>query len=141
MWGLTGNMDPRLVSDGKALDVAYDAGEGNPKRTAEVTINGEWSREDYWCHFMLMSVLKILFLCLGLFLKRSLYSLLCYIYLFFYNSHTLLLFLLRFFSLKRIDLLLCSLMDPFHNLHHNLIVMLMCFTLIVSHIDCTVSSV
>ena len=34
MWGLTGNMDPRLVSDGKALDVAYDAGEGNPKRTA-----------------------------------------------------------------------------------------------------------
>ena len=42
MWGLTGNMDPRLVSDGKALDVAYDAGEGNPKRTAEVTINGEW---------------------------------------------------------------------------------------------------
>ena len=41
MWGLTGNMDPRLVSDGKALDVAYDAGEGNPKRTAEVTINGE----------------------------------------------------------------------------------------------------
>ena len=41
MWGLTGNMDPRLVSDGKALDVAYDAGEGNPKRVAEVTLTGE----------------------------------------------------------------------------------------------------
>ena len=41
MWGLTGNMDPRLASDGKALDVAYDAGEGKPKRTAEVVIDGK----------------------------------------------------------------------------------------------------
>jgi hypothetical protein len=40
MWGLTGNMDPRLVSDGKALDVAFDAGQGKPKRTAEVTLTG-----------------------------------------------------------------------------------------------------
>ena len=45
MWGLTGNMDPRLVSDGKALDVAYDAGAGNPKRTAEVTLSGEGETE------------------------------------------------------------------------------------------------
>ena len=43
MWGLTGNMDPRLVSDGKALDVAYDAGVGKPKRTAEVIIDGKYS--------------------------------------------------------------------------------------------------
>ena len=43
MWGLTGNMDPRLVSDGKALDVAYDAGVGKPKRTAEVIIDGQYS--------------------------------------------------------------------------------------------------
>jgi hypothetical protein len=33
-------MDPRLVSDGKALDVAFDAGQGKPKRTAEVTLTG-----------------------------------------------------------------------------------------------------
>lgn len=43
MWGLTGNMDPRLVSDGKALDVAYDAGVGKPKRIAEVIIDGKYS--------------------------------------------------------------------------------------------------
>ena len=43
MWGLTGNMDLRLVSDGKALDVAYDAGKGKAKRTAEVTIEGKAS--------------------------------------------------------------------------------------------------
>ena len=41
MWGLTGNMDPRLVADGKAVDVAYDSGKaGAPKRTAEVTVKG-----------------------------------------------------------------------------------------------------
>ena len=64
MWGLTGNMDPRLVSDGKALDVAYDAGEGNPKRTAEVTINGERRgfSLDYLCHFMFMSLVSSIFL-------------------------------------------------------------------------------
>jgi hypothetical protein len=43
MWGLTGNMDQRLVSDGRALDVAYDAGEGKPKRIAEVVIDGKYS--------------------------------------------------------------------------------------------------
>jgi hypothetical protein len=41
MWGLTGSMDARLAGDSKATDVAYDAGEGQPKRTAEVTITGE----------------------------------------------------------------------------------------------------
>lgn len=33
-------MDPRLVADGRAVDVAYDAGDGQPKRTAEVVIAG-----------------------------------------------------------------------------------------------------
>jgi hypothetical protein len=41
MWGLTGSMDPRLVSDGRALDVAYDAGQGASKRVAEVVISGD----------------------------------------------------------------------------------------------------
>jgi DNA repair exonuclease SbcCD ATPase subunit len=41
MWGLTGSMDARLVADGKAVDVAYDAGSSSSKRTAEVAIRGK----------------------------------------------------------------------------------------------------
>jgi hypothetical protein len=40
LWGLTGSMDTRLIDDSRAADVAYDAGEGQPKRTAEVVIHG-----------------------------------------------------------------------------------------------------
>lgn len=40
LWGLTGSMDARLAGDSKATDVAFDAGEGSPKRTAEVTVAG-----------------------------------------------------------------------------------------------------
>ena len=40
LWGLTGSMDVRLVADGNKVDVAYDAGPGAPRRTAEVTVQG-----------------------------------------------------------------------------------------------------
>lgn len=40
LWGLTGSMDARLAGDSKAADVAYDAGEGQSKRTAEVIVTG-----------------------------------------------------------------------------------------------------
>lgn len=52
MWGLTGNMDQRLVSDGRALDVAYDAGEGKPKRIAEVVIDGKYIQRVLYVHLM-----------------------------------------------------------------------------------------
>jgi hypothetical protein len=40
LWGLTGSLDARLVSDGKAYDVAYDAHASSVKATAEVSIRG-----------------------------------------------------------------------------------------------------
>ena len=46
MWCLTGSMDTRLVSDGRAVDVAYDAG-GGPKRTASVTVKGTVNNEEF----------------------------------------------------------------------------------------------
>jgi hypothetical protein len=36
MWALNGGMDPRLVSDGKMTDVAFDSGDPSKKYTAEV---------------------------------------------------------------------------------------------------------
>jgi hypothetical protein len=44
-------MDPRLVSDGKALDVAFDAGQGKPKRSAEVTLTGAYLMCVFECVF------------------------------------------------------------------------------------------
>lgn len=47
MWGLTGSMDARLVADGKAVDVAYDAGSSSSKRTAEVSIRGKINEKPF----------------------------------------------------------------------------------------------
>ena len=95
MWGLTGNMDPRLVSDGKALDVAYDAGEGNPKRTAEVTINGERRgfSLDSLCHFMFMSLMSSIFLYFSLW--NCIYL---FIYLFAFWSTNIMTTIIFWFS-------------------------------------------
>jgi len=41
MWGLTGSMDTRLVSDGKAVDVAFDTGSSSDRRTATVVVSGK----------------------------------------------------------------------------------------------------
>ena len=57
MWGLTGNMDQRLVSDGRALDVAYDAGEGKPKRIAEVIIEGKYIERVLYVQYVLQVLL------------------------------------------------------------------------------------
>ena len=40
LWALTGSMDPRLVPEGKAADVAHDSGGASVKATAEVTLTG-----------------------------------------------------------------------------------------------------
>eukprot|EP01041_Mallomonas_annulata_P000110 gene110-158_t len=46
MWALTGSLDARLVTDGRAADVAYDPGKG-PKRTASVTLTGTVNGEAF----------------------------------------------------------------------------------------------
>jgi len=47
LWGLTGSMDARLAGDSKATDVAFDAGENSPKRTAEVTVVGSINGQSF----------------------------------------------------------------------------------------------
>jgi len=47
LWALTGSMDTRLVGDGKAVDVAYDTGEGAAKRVAEVNLIGEINNKPF----------------------------------------------------------------------------------------------
>lgn len=47
LWALTGSMDTRLVGDGKAVDVAYDTGEGVSKRVAEVNLSGEINNKPF----------------------------------------------------------------------------------------------
>ena len=47
LWALTGSMDTRLVGDGKAVDVAYDTGEGASKRVAEVNLSGEINNKPF----------------------------------------------------------------------------------------------
>jgi hypothetical protein len=37
---MIGQLDPRLVADSKAHSVVFDAGAGQPKRVAEVTVKG-----------------------------------------------------------------------------------------------------
>ena len=46
MWGLTGSLDARLVSDGRVANVAYDDGTGK-KRTASVTVKGSVNGESF----------------------------------------------------------------------------------------------
>lgn len=50
-------MDQRLVSDGRALDVAYDAGEGKPKRIAEVIIEGKYIERVLYVQYVLQVLL------------------------------------------------------------------------------------